>query len=177
MSQPSGSFEDMQRDIELLAKHLPIATNDNTLLVLKGHLLVELLLTEFIESRFPKSVHIEEEQFRFPQRVALARALGPLGSNDWVWGALAKLNAVRNALAHHLDHPKAQEKLDAFIASVSKDDSPNSPADDVVSFGPLPSALIALYFGLADKLRFKPRQLLFADALRNWQPSNSGADA
>ena len=176
MSRVDQGSADLRRDIELLAKHLPIASNDNTLLVLKGHLLVEHLLTEFIRSKLPQSNHFENAQLRFPQKAALARSMGPLGPADWTWTALDKLNSVRNSLAHNLEHPKADERLRQFIDSVAVSYASDPLDGDAARMAPLPEALVSLYFALADTLRVKPYQILLAEALRAWQPSNKSPE-
>jgi hypothetical protein len=165
LPSPPGTVDDLKRDIELLAKHLPLKSEDRTLIVLKGHLLVENLLTEFIVSKVPDPSHLEAGQFRFPQRVALAQMFAPKGSNDWVWDALRKLNSLRNTLAHRLEAENAEHKLNEFLKSVP----PSTPSP---AFGPLPDAIINLYFGLADHLRFKTYQDLLVGALRNWKSPN-----
>jgi hypothetical protein len=162
---PPGGVDQLRRDIELVAKHLPLKSEDRTLLVLKGHLLVENLLTEYIVSKVPDASHLEAGQFRFPQRVALARMFVPNGSNEWVWDALKKLNSLRNTLAHRLEAENAEQKLNDFLKAVP----PSTPSP---AFGPLADALINLYFGVADHLRFKTYQELLVGALRNWAPPN-----
>lgn len=162
-------------DIKRLAKHLPIDSADVSLLILKGHLLLEELLNEYLESKLPRPEHLEEARLTFFQRVAITRALEPLGPNDWVWSALAKLNTARNAFAHNLEPPNAEAKRNEFIASVPLDDV-SQPSGVPSPFRPLALAVITLYFALADTLRFKPTHLLLAEALRNWQPSNQEAE-
>ena len=145
-------------------------------LVLKGHLLVEHLLTEFICSKLPQPGFLENAQLRFPQRAALARSLGPLGPSDWVWSALDKVNSVRNALAHNLEHPRAENCLRQFIESVSVSYVSDPLDGEATRMAPLPEALVSLYFALADTLRFKPYQLLLAEALRDWQLPNKSLE-
>jgi hypothetical protein len=169
MPRLPGTFDDLKRDIELLATHLPLKLGDRTLLVLKGHLLTEHLLTQFIRSKAPAPEHVDSEAFRFPQHIALARMLAPKGNNEWVWSALKKLNSLRNTLAHRLDSTDSENKLDAFLKSVP-------PNDAIQAFGPLGNALVALYFGLADHLRFKTQTEILVDALRNWEPSNKSIE-
>jgi hypothetical protein len=50
----------------------------------------------------------------------LCRALTPPNVKTWVFDAAKKLNDVRNDVAHELESPDIQSKLDNFIALVEQ---------------------------------------------------------
>ena len=64
-------FTDMGR----LLDHLPLGSADQTLLVLKGHLLLEELLQEYISSKVSNPDALKRVQLRFADRLVLAQAL------------------------------------------------------------------------------------------------------
>lgn len=87
------------------------ATTDATLMVLKGHLLLEELLYAAVQSKCPNPAHVEKAQLRFLQLLHLVRALyltpSPEQSGSFneeaFWDALVALNTLRNRLAHKLE--------------------------------------------------------------------------
>jgi len=58
-----------------LLDHLPLGSADQTLLVLKGHLLLEELLQEYISSKVSNPDALKRVQLRFADRLVLAQAL------------------------------------------------------------------------------------------------------
>ncbi len=100
--------------LERITQHL-LPSDDLTLITLKGHLLVEELLGEIIAS-YCKNPDALEGDIGFAVKLKFARALTGAEELALVWNACQKLNALRNALAHKLEHPEAQKRLVSFIA-------------------------------------------------------------
>ena len=100
-----------------LVKHLP-SLDDTTLIVLKGHLLIEEQLISILESslRYPKA--LDETRLTFAQRLSLVKALKYRDKNSWVWEAIAQLNAIRNDLAHKLEPARLNEKMEEFFSFI-----------------------------------------------------------
>ena len=98
-----------------IAQHLPDGT-DLTLITLKGHLLVEELLDTIIESHCKDKTVLPGIEISFFVKLKLAAALTGRDELSFAWTMGEKLNALRNALAHKLEHPLAQKRLDAFLA-------------------------------------------------------------
>ena len=99
-----------------LLKFLP--SDDVTLMVLKGHLLIEEQLVSILKTRIRHSKTLEEARLTFFQRLCLAKAIGYREENDWLWHSIRKLNSVRNDLAHKVDPAKLNVKLQEFIELV-----------------------------------------------------------
>ena len=99
------------------AKHLPSA-DDMTLIVLKGHLLIEERLISILESslQYPKA--LDEVRLTFAQRLSLAKALKHRHENSWLWEAIGKVNSIRNDLAHKLEPSKLNEKIEDFFTFI-----------------------------------------------------------
>lgn len=94
-------------------KHLP-RTRDTTLLVLKGHLLMEELVNDLVVALLPNPAAFDPATIRLHSRIRLAEALLPADRGS-VFEAALKLNTLRNKLAHHLDHPQVTQLLTDFI--------------------------------------------------------------
>jgi hypothetical protein len=93
--------------------HVPEASPDNSLVVLKGHLLAEEILGDFISTKvsYPEHLRLTENHWGFSNKVELASSLARNDHHDiWVWHALKKLNSLRNKLSHSLE-PKGLEKV------------------------------------------------------------------
>src|SRR5262245_22004535 len=90
---------------EVFIKHLSKVPDEFSLIVLKGHLLVEQSLTAIISHYAQPSADIAKVNLRFLQKVALAKALVPSFfciPQDF-WNFVDLLNHLRNDLAHQLE--------------------------------------------------------------------------
>jgi hypothetical protein len=98
-----------------LIRHLPKAQTDFSLLVLKGHLLVEEEINDFLAVHWRNPAAVKKLRLTFFERMSILRALLEPGRNDKaMWEAIDTLNSLRNALAHHLASPKVQALVDDF---------------------------------------------------------------
>jgi hypothetical protein len=116
-------------------RHFPKRSNDLTLVVLKGHLLLEQGINRLLTAllRFPEE--IERANLHFYQKLCLIRALNPIqlsvGAADLLRAAggdpkavgatdlldvVEKLNTLRNRLAHHLDHPEIELRVKEILS-------------------------------------------------------------
>jgi hypothetical protein len=98
-------------------EHLP-KDGDEELALLKCHLLVEEMLTKLIERNVRHPTYLRNARLSFETKMWIARSLDDLEPHVWVWGAVQRLNAARNALAHGLEAEHIRRKLEAFIAFV-----------------------------------------------------------
>ena len=101
---------------ELFNKHFSEFPDDLTLIVLKGHLLVERSLTAIISHYAQPSADLASVGLRFYQKVALAKALVP--SFIFIfplefWSFVDLLNQLRNDLAHQLESKKLEKHLES----------------------------------------------------------------
>ena len=83
-------------------KHLPPA-DDMTLLLLKGHLLIEELIHRLVEGKLAKPGALKTAKLETNDWICLAEALLHDQAPNWLWDALRKLNGIRNKLAHNLE--------------------------------------------------------------------------
>lgn len=92
--------------------HMP-DTDDLTLIVLKGHLLVEELLVDLANWALPHAQYLPK--FTFYNLAPVVRAAVPQRSDDPCWELILKLNSLRNDLAHELESAKRQAKLNELF--------------------------------------------------------------
>lgn len=94
-------FEDRHRLIGDYKKLLP-DTDDLTLMVLKGHLILEEMLFALVGEHCAKPEHLDGARLSFAQLLKLAQSLVSAPVPEEVWTAIAEINRLRNALAHNL---------------------------------------------------------------------------
>jgi len=102
---------------ELFIKHFSELPDDLSLIVLKGHLLVERSLTAIISHYSQPSANIAKVGLRFVQKMALAKALLPsFFFPQEFWNFVHLLNQLRNDWAHQLEPKKLKEHLESLRA-------------------------------------------------------------
>lgn len=83
---------------------------DEDLLILKGHLLIESALRDYCKSKTIKHDAFDKAKLSFSQLLHLAQALkGELENEKWLWGVLKNINTLRNQTAHQLDNQESFE--------------------------------------------------------------------
>jgi hypothetical protein len=134
-------------DVARYSKHMP-QTTDSTLLVLKGHLLLEELLNKLITQYLVKPAALKDARLETHQKLCLAEALLHNHAHPWVWTALKKLNTIRNHFAHDLE-PKGIEDRLADFQNFVEDNRDKSPGlRSVLKGAPLKLALGDLHIQL-----------------------------
>ncbi|MDQ8023114.1 MAG: hypothetical protein REI94_14855 [Moraxellaceae bacterium] len=89
------------------AKYLP-KTDDPTLVILKGHLIIEELLHSLATGHCPNPESLTKARLTFAQITYVAQALLQLPADLPWWEPVLALNKVRNSLVHELE-PRAFE--------------------------------------------------------------------
>ncbi|MDD5058641.1 MAG: hypothetical protein PHQ60_12295 [Sideroxydans sp.] len=108
-------FEAVERYFE----HLPPA-DDLTLLILKGHLLIEELLRQLVDQALIKPMALKDARLETHQCICLAEAMFYDRVPSWLWDALKKLNSIRNKLAHNLNPVGFEHKVADFNEFVNE---------------------------------------------------------
>jgi hypothetical protein len=105
-------------DLKLrVIQHLP--AGDLSLVVLKGHLLIEELLYAIVERAVKHPESLEHAGLRFFQLAHLARAIAYEDRLRPVWDAILAINTLRNMFAHDLETSKLEANLRLFARSVA----------------------------------------------------------
>jgi hypothetical protein len=147
--------------------------DDLTIVVLRGHLVLEELLFTAVSSHCREPEHLKLARLRFPQLVSLLRALERDPSvPPAYWEALGQLNTLRNALAHNLEPSDLAARVQNFVAIVaSAGVTPSSPTDSR-------EALEAAILSLVISMNFVGTiQAVFEEAIRHRSKNeNEGSD-
>ena len=85
-------------------------TDDLAFLVIKGHLLVEVMLDILAHSTFPHPKYLDKLDLGFRSLAFVVRAAVIKKSDDSHWDLIVKLNELRNKFAHNLE-PNVETKL------------------------------------------------------------------
>lgn len=103
-------------------EHLPAATQDKSLVAIKGHLLLEIVLREYIYERVIYPDRLRNKNIAFSNLIDFASALEDHNNIQWIWQALRYANKIRNQLAHSLSPDKLDQLEVDFIEYVTKND-------------------------------------------------------
>ena len=106
MAKPIDLADELGRQLE--------QTGDPTLLILRAHLLIEERLRDIVAGACRAPDELATARVSFYQVFHLCRAI--VGRSDEpAWAFVARLNEVRNRMAHHLD----PGDLDELVGSVA----------------------------------------------------------
>jgi len=111
--------EDIRNLVDLqlrVIQYLP--QGDLSLIVLKGHLLIEELLYTIVKGAVKHPESVEDARLRFSQLACLARAIAYEDRLRPVWDAVLAINTLRNMFAHDLDTKKLETNLRLFARAV-----------------------------------------------------------
>ena len=154
-NRDGGWLADLTRFIE----HFPLRNQDVPLVVLKGHLLTEELLRDFLHSKVKHPDHLPGARLTYTQCVHLARAMST-DPEAWVWAALDRLNIVRNKLSHALEPAGLEDSIDQLLQLVRSHVRREPPADLQELFIPVGFAIFSIHAALSAQLRVTPSTLL-----------------
>lgn len=111
----SDVVTEIEKKFDRFASLLPVI-EDTTLIVLKGHLLIEEMLNDILYNSSALPKYIDEAKLSFYQKVMIARSFDPKGdASNELWRSLEVLNSLRNQLAHHLEPKDIEDRIDKFI--------------------------------------------------------------
>lgn len=114
-----------------IKKHMPV-TKDLTLIILKGHLLVEHELNDFIEINLRDPKALMNARLTLSQRLAIVKAICGF-DGTFPYKQVERLNVLRNELVHNLE-PKYLEKLaNSFVQDLEHNGFESSPSDKELS--------------------------------------------
>ena len=118
MSDSKKLMRPLHPSLQKLIKNLeedPVVTR-----ALKGHLVIEEMLTGAIEGFVSHARYIELMRLSFPNKVLLCRSMSVADHDSVVWDLIQKLNEFRNALAHYLDDARRARKLEELRQTFDK---------------------------------------------------------
>lgn len=118
-------------------KHLP-EEGDESLIVLKGHLLIEELLFTIVSRSSALPAALEDARLSFFNLACVAKALVFEERTSYLWEAIFALNALRNVYAHNLEPRTRERHLRNFGIAMARGDPKGGeeavarPADSLV---------------------------------------------
>ena len=109
-----------QRQIDAFRRFLKFLPHgqDFTLVILKGHLLIEEQVRRIIDERVKNPDAVEKAKLDCHQAICIAKALCPKEQEPWLWEAAIKLNKIRNKIAHKVEPVGLDDRIDDFVNSV-----------------------------------------------------------
>ena len=157
------SSETKDKDFLKFWENISLHTKDETLIILKGHLLLEDLMREYCASKMEDEKALKEAKLSYIQTMYLTKSLQKELPRDWLWTGLQKVNSLRNLLAHNLSPDDYERKRNEFIEFVK------SNMDDAKIFNAFKSnyeqlavAIFVIYSTLSSHLRFNAKSFLAA---------------
>ena len=96
--------------------------NDIELSLLKCHLLIEKELERIALIGAEKPKYISESRLTFSNKIALVRSFHNSKCESWVWGAINKLNKVRNLMAHNLSSAEIESEISSYTALLKNEE-------------------------------------------------------
>ncbi|MGY6434431.1 hypothetical protein ACXIUX_22730 [Vibrio parahaemolyticus] len=92
-------------------------TNGSKVNTINAHLIFEELLTELLRTVFCENDGIERAKLQFHQKLHLVNSLKSSKLPPHLYGALKKLNKIRNCYAHSLN-PQGVNELESDLISI-----------------------------------------------------------
>lgn len=181
MEIPLSSYP--HNPIDRFFDHMP-ASGDPELVLLKGHLLIEEVLTAIITAGVAKPELLLKKHMQFDARARTARAVIPGQDRSDLWAAVSSVNTARNALAHGLDPAKTVAAVSSFISVVEAQHPDVEQWRGVAKQSDIPLLVMALYYVYRQLIDISGVNItrhnqLLAFALRGYgrsDPSSATAD-
>jgi len=149
------------KDMLKFMQHIGVGLGDETLIVLKGHLLLEDLMREFCSSKMENPKPLEEARLGFSQIAALTHSLLKHPMQQWVWAGVKKVNNLRNMLAHNLEPNNYERKRNELITFICEQDDNNELLEKFTNTSQrLATSILVIHTVMSIRLRFKPKGLL-----------------
>jgi len=116
-----------EKYFQKLKSHLPLC-KDPTVIILRGHLLVEELLDKLIAMGLKDTSAIKDARLTFYQKLCITQGL--IGkSNTDMWKSIKELNRLRNKISHTLPDAELVEKLDFVLKAFFETEFDEIPKD------------------------------------------------
>jgi hypothetical protein len=87
-----------------------------TLAVLRGHLLLEQTMDEFLTASLFHCEHVLESRYSFLHKAQLCKAMSLNQNGNPIWELVWRGNELRNKIAHTLSTAEIKKKMDSLRA-------------------------------------------------------------
>lgn len=107
-----GRSEAEVESLDFFLHHMPDDDADIILVILKGHLLIEQKVREFISERMLTPKALDAAQLETHQAICLAEALTlPNDMPKSLWETVKQLNTLRNRIAHEVEYAGIKDRI------------------------------------------------------------------
>ena len=89
-------------------------TDDISLIILKGHLIIEEVLYNLLQEHCVSPEYLDKSNLKFSQLMWILRSLLRLPLLEPVWGAISTINTLRNKLSHNLEPQDLEKYITEF---------------------------------------------------------------
>ena len=162
-----------------LLAHLPIV-KDPTLVILRGHLLLEELLDEVLKAWLKDPSVLADTRLTFHQKLKLSKGIISGSRDGFTWKPLDLLNQLRNRISHKLSPHDLELKIDEFLKCVYPEDYSEIPSDIYSKSKAMRKAIIfhcAYLSGMIDVLKLaREEQIQQSDPAGSSIASRSQSD-
>ena len=110
LEEVRAKFTDQLRNIDDVAQ-----------IVLKGHLVMEEVITESIQTFLLHKEFVEGARLQFHQKLQLCRAMSVSDQKNSMWNLLAAINSLRNHLSHSLDLSERSKRIEALNSNFARE--------------------------------------------------------
>ena len=107
------------REVKAFKRFLKLLPHgqDMTLVILKGHLLIEEQVRQIISERVKDPRSLEDARLECGQAICMAQALTGNEVDGAVWKSVKKLNKLRNEIAHNSEPKGVHDRIKDFVNS------------------------------------------------------------
>lgn len=120
--------KDSHQYFQELKTHLPMV-KDPTVVILRGHLLIEDLLDRLIAANLKNTHAIQNARLTFFQKLCMAQGIIGSSNKDDMWKPIEALNRLRNTISHNLPDETMSKKLDPVLEAFFPEDFDDIPHD------------------------------------------------
>lgn len=104
--------------------------DDIAQIVLKGHLVMEELMTEAISEFLLHKNYVEKARLQFHQKLQLCRSMSVSDNENSMWTLISSVNSLRNHMSHSLDHEERTKRIEALHDMFAEEFPDSVPVDE-----------------------------------------------
>jgi len=117
---PKSAEEFLDKYVDKYFSSSVIMHEDELAIIIRAHLLVEVLIEMFIKKKLNSDEILQERDFTFHMKTVLARSLG-FGIEN-ILEAIQQLNKIRNSFAHNIKTKLKDQKTDKILHFIADND-------------------------------------------------------
>ena len=95
--------------------------DDVVQIILKGHLVMEDVMTDAICTFVHHGSQIEDARLQFHQKLKICRSMSLSDQENRMWDMIAAINTLRNQLSHSLDSEQRQARFTSLSSHFSRE--------------------------------------------------------